>query len=334
MFGCASRNVPQRRPRIVAVRKGGRSGGTSHLLIPKALHAAWTTPLPSSRRGEHADVLLVAPDRDFTKQLAAYCRGYLSESPILRSSVEDVPLPEASEGIDRLGLRRPDGHLVFITFCDTARNKAIGRHRQTIFVGFDEANFFTSNNDTSDVRNSLSEEFFCPIITRVEPEGQAWFVSSPWVEHVGFMEGLMDANFGNHRDALVATAGTRLLNPQWDPLHTIEAQMRGKDVQKAMREIDAIPMAMPRLQGIEPVHGVKPEPNTIDESALLVRVQLNNAIAAETISRLRVRLSDFALACTMKVNPEEKPSLGKAPPRMFDLDDALRICEVLAKLPA
>lgn len=245
VFGCTADKLPRSARRVVGIRAGGRAGKTSRLLAPKALHCAWTVPLPNLRRGEYARALITAPDMDFAKQVINYCRGYIEDSPLLRSHAIGVDEDDDGEvgTVERIGLRRPDGHLVEIAIKAASGKGKTGRSRTLVFAGFDEAAFFNAGESRSGGAYVVDEdELFGAVIQRVEPGGQVWLVSSPWVEHFGFLEKLIDANLGNHRDALVATAGTRKLNPNWDPNYEIEGPMRRNTPEKAMREIDAIPL--------------------------------------------------------------------------------------------
>ncbi len=245
VFGCTTDKLPRTPRRVVGIRAGGRAGKTSRLLAPKALHCAWTVPLPNLRRGEYARALITAPDMDFAKQVINYCRGYIEDSPLLRSHVIGVNDDEEGDvgTVERIGLRRPDGHLVEIAIKAASGKGKTGRSRTLVFAGFDEAAFFNAGESKSGGAYVVDEdELFGAVIQRVEPGGQVWLVSSPWVEHFGFLEKLIDANFGNHQDALVAVAGTRKLNPKWDPDYAIEGPMRRNTPEKAMREIDAIPL--------------------------------------------------------------------------------------------
>lgn len=244
VFGCTADALPKKARRVVAIRAGGRAGKTSRLLAPKALHCAWTVPLPNLRRGEFARALITAPDMDFAKQVINYCRGYIEDSSLLRSHAIGVTDDEDEVGtVERIGLRRPDGHLVEIAIKAATGKGKTGRSRTLVFAGFDEAAFFNAGESRSGGAYVVDEEeLFGAVIQRVEPGGQVWLVSSPWVEHFGYLEKTIDANFGNHNDALVATAGTRKLNPNWDPNYEIEGPMRRTNPEKAMREIDAIPL--------------------------------------------------------------------------------------------
>lgn len=243
VFGCAAEALPQRALRKVLIRAGGRGGKSSRLMAPKALHAAWTVPLPDLRRGEIARALLIAPDKDLAAQVLSYCRGYIAGSKVLRAALTDAPKDEDDdEGIgtkERVALRRPDGCLVEIAIKAATRGGKGARSRTLVFAGLDEAAFFYAD----DGYTVTDKVIYDAAIQRVVPGGQVWLASTPWVESLGVLEKQIEENFGKHETGLAAIGGTRLLNPNWDPTGEIEAEMRAEDPDNAAREIDAVPFA-------------------------------------------------------------------------------------------
>lgn len=231
-FGCAIRDLPRVARRTVGARSGGRSGKTSRLLAPKALHAAWTVPLPTLRRGEVASALLVAPDLKLARQALSFAVGYVDDSPILRSALLEEPTKDTIE------LRRPDGKRVRIEVLAASRGGRGVRGRTLVFAGLDEAAFFF-DEATGVVNDS---DIFRAVLQRVVPGGQVWIASTPWLEDVGLLEAIIAKNFGTHGNALVCTSGTRAMNPTWDPTGEIEQDLREQDPDAAAREIDGQPM--------------------------------------------------------------------------------------------
>lgn len=227
-----SRPTPKK-PRTVAVRAGGRAGKTSRLLAPKALHAAWTVPLPTLAHGEEAVALLVAPDMKLGKQCLSFVSGYVDQSPILSSArVKD-------DTAETITLRRPDGRIVRVEVLAATRGGRAVRARTLVFAGLDEAAFFFAEGtgvvNDQDVYNAVAQ--------RVVPGGQVWIVSTPWLASVGVLEKTIEAEWGRHQSALVCSAGTRALNPSWDPTGEIERDLRERDPEAARREIDGKPIA-------------------------------------------------------------------------------------------
>lgn len=231
-FGCRLAELPVAAPRTAVVRAGGRGGKTSRLLAPKALHAAWTVPVPTLGKGEHAYSLILAPDLGLARQTFSFCRGYVEDSATLRAAL--VAEPKA----DELTLRRPDGKLVTVRVAAATRGGKGGRGKTLVFAGMDEACFFF--DEASGVVND--SEIYRAVIQRIVPGGQCWIVSTPWIALVGLLEELLAKNFGHHRQALCCVAPTRALNPSWDPDRTIEADLRENDPDNAAREIDAEPL--------------------------------------------------------------------------------------------
>ena len=231
-FGCALDELPRFPRRCVAVQAGGRGGKTSRLLAPKALHAAWTVPLPTLEPKEHAVALIVSSELVFARQALSFCAGYVEKSPVLRAALVGDP------GADSLTLRRPDGKLVDVRVRAAGARGKGGRAFTLVGAFLDEACFFF---DESGVVNDREIVRACS--PRIVPGGQLWMVSTPWIEGVGVLEEELAQNHGHHTETLaVRGVGTRALNPTWDPDGSIEAKERRNDPDNANREISAIPL--------------------------------------------------------------------------------------------
>lgn len=231
-FGCSLDALPSQRRRTVAIQAGGRGGKTSRLLAPKALHAAWTVPLPTLAHNEHAVALIVSSDLVFAKQALSFCIGYVQQSPVLSAALVDEPTTES------LTLKRPDGKLVDVRVRAAGARGKGGRAFTLVFAGLDEACFFF---DESGVVND--KEIYRACSQRIVPGGQLWMVSTPWIAGVGLLEEKLAQDFGSHESTLCARGvGTRALNPSWDPDHEIENEERKNDPDNAAREIDAQPL--------------------------------------------------------------------------------------------
>ncbi len=231
-FGCPLAELPPAPPRTVAVRAGGRGGKTSRLLAPKALHAAWTVPVPLLGKGEAAYATIGAPSRKLARQTLSFCRGYVDASPVLSRAV-------VGGSSDHIELARPDGVRVRIEAFAAGRGGAAFRAKTLLFAGFDEVAFF--RDEATGVVNDA--ELYRAVLQRLVPGAQAWLASTPWLAGVGILEEFLGRDFGTHVHALCVTAGTRALNPNWDPDHAIEDDLRAQDRDAAEREIDAIPLA-------------------------------------------------------------------------------------------
>lgn len=231
-FGCTLAELPCTRRRSVALQAGGRGGKTSRLLAPKALHAAWTVPLPTLAHNEHAVALIVSSDLVFAKQALSFCTGYVDASPVLSKALVGPP------GAESLTLERPDGKLVDVRVRAAGARGKGGRAFTLVFAGLDEACFFF---DESGVVND--REIYRACSQRIVPGGQLWMVSTPWIQGVGLLEEKLAQDFGTHESTLaVRGVGTRALNPTWDPDHEIENEERKNDPDNAAREIDAQPL--------------------------------------------------------------------------------------------
>lgn len=238
IFRCARIGLPREARRLVVVGAGGRGGKTSRLLAPKAVHAAWTVPLPTLADGEVAVSLLVAPKRRLAMQAFAMVKGIINRSPILRAAVVD----ETKGAMLSITLQRPDGTRVRVEVGSANRGGQDARAYTLVFCGLDEAAFFYAD----DGYTVTDSEIFDAAFQRIVPGGQLWIVSTPWIEGVGIMETYIAADWGGHVNALVAARiGTRELNPTWDPDSEIERAIRARPGgdEIADREILAIPLA-------------------------------------------------------------------------------------------
>jgi len=227
-FGCSIDALPKTPPRIVAVRAGRRSGKTSRLLAPAALHAAWTCPVEHVAAGEILYAVIVAADLKQARQVLTFIRGYVDGSPILRAAKTD-------ETADYVELRRVDGNRVRVEVL-SASNRT-GRSRSCVYAAIDEVAFLDADGaDVSDTETARA------LSLALVPAAQLWGASSPWVEGVGWLETTFARDFGTHANALCVQGGTRALNPHWDPDGSIERELRASDPLAAAREIDAVPL--------------------------------------------------------------------------------------------
>lgn len=231
-FGCELDALPTVPRRTVAVRAGGRAGKSSRLMAVAALHRAWTVPLPTLRRGEVASSMLVAPDISLARQTLSFVAGYIEDSALLQRALVDEPTKDSVE------LRRPDGKRVRVEVRAASRGGRGVRGRTLCFAGLDEACFFF--DELTGVVNDA--DLYRAATQRVVPGGQVWISSTPWIADTGLLETLIAKNFGAHEHALVVTAGTRALNPTWDPTGEIERDLREQDPEAAAREIDGEPI--------------------------------------------------------------------------------------------
>jgi hypothetical protein len=231
-FGCTLDELPKHPSRIVAGQAGGRGGKTSQLGSTKALHAAWTVPLPNLSSNEHAVSLIVSSDLIFARQALTFCVGYVEASPRMRGSIVGKP------GTDSLTLRRPDGKLVDVRVRAAGARGKGGRAFTLAGAFLDEAAFFYDENG---VVNDL--EIVRAVRPRIVPGGQLWMLSTPWIAGVGVLEDELASNWGHHTESLCFRGvPTKALFPGFDPTGEIEAKERREDPENAARELDAIPL--------------------------------------------------------------------------------------------
>lgn len=247
IFNCEPSALPTSPPRVVGIGSGRRSGKTSNLLAPKAVHLAISVPLPNLKPGEVARVAIVAPDMDAAAACLNYVKGIVASSEVLRACVVgDTPAedPEDVGTTIAVLLRRPDGKLVDIVVRAASRGGKSVRSRTLCGLVLDEACFLFAD----DGHSVNDRAIFDAAKFAVEPGGQIWIASTPWIEGEGLLEQLVTDNWTNGtqgKTALVAArVSTRVLRPGWDPDGTMEREMRaGPDGDiTADREILAIPL--------------------------------------------------------------------------------------------
>lgn len=231
-FGCSLDGLPQEARKTIDVRLGGRAGKSTRLLAPKALHAAWTVPLPTVIAGEWAVSLIIAPRVELARHTLSFVIGYVESSRILRRALYSDPTR------DKVELRRPDGKLVRLQIAPASVKGVGGRGRTCVFAGLEEAAFFYD-----EITGAINDaEVYSAVLQRVVPEGQVWIVSTPWLAKTGLLEKHIDEDWGRHTHHLCVIGGTRAFNPTWDPDGVIEREMRETDPDKARREIDGEPL--------------------------------------------------------------------------------------------
>lgn len=248
MFGCPLDQLPRKHQREVFVHAGGRGGKTSRLLAVVALHCGLTVPLPNVGRAEWARVLVMSKTKDLAKQVLDAARSWIAGSELLTSMLTDEPATSDDGEVDESTIgntesiklrRKHDGVFVEIVVKAAAKGGTSARGRNYPAVLMDEAAFF--NEDGSSEIND--KELHRAAIQRVVPGGQLWMVSTAWVRDCGLLEEKLRHNYGVHEQGLAVVAGTRLLNPSWDPDHLIEDGMRAEDPENADREIECVPLA-------------------------------------------------------------------------------------------
>lgn len=232
IFNCEPNALPRTPPRVVGVGAGRRGGKTSRLLAPKAVHLAVTVPLPNLRPGEVARVAIVAPDLDAAAATLNYVKGIIASSEVLRTMVVADTPPEDADDVGNavaVLLRRPDGRMVDIVVRAAARGGKTTRSRTLVGLILDEACFFFAD----DGHTVNDRAIFDAAAPAIEPSGQVWIASTPWIDGEGLLEQFIADNWKTGRQGstglVAARVGTRLLRPDWDPDGSIERALRASD---------------------------------------------------------------------------------------------------------
>lgn len=231
VFGCRASEIPRRRFRQLTIRGGARGGKSSRLCAVLALHAAVTVPLALAR-GESAVAAIVAPDLGLARQDLAYVNGYVDGSPVLSGMVR-------ARTSDYVELRRPDGYTVRVQVFAASRGGRSVRGRSLVCAVLDEACFFLDTD--SGVVND--RDIVRAVAPRIVNGGLLVLASTPWLEGTGELEASYARDFGTHDSALVATATTMQLRPDWDADGSIRKQLEADDPESYSREILATPIS-------------------------------------------------------------------------------------------
>lgn len=249
LFNCDVDRLPQNKPRNVVVSGGGRGGKTGRLMASACLHAAWTTPLipyggkpidgyPLAQRldaGEMPRALIISAKKKLAKKTFSAIKGLVEQSRVLRAAVVGEITTNA------LYLLRPDGITVEIMIGVASGGGVDARSATLVFFGLDEAAFLHGEGYEAN-----DEDLFSAASTRIVPYGQAWLVTTPWIDGEGLVERLIATSWGAHVDALVAArVPTHTLNPSFDPDGGIERAERRRPggEENVQRDIYGIPLA-------------------------------------------------------------------------------------------
>lgn len=150
VFGCSVTGLPAEALRALAVRAGARGGKTTRLLAPKAVHAAYTVPVPHLAPGEGAFSILVAPKLREARLALNVARGVIVGRPELRACVTNGVGDDVGTA-DCITIRRPhDKQEVSIIVAAAGGGGIATRGKVIVFLGMDESCFFRTEGKASD----------------------------------------------------------------------------------------------------------------------------------------------------------------------------------------
>lgn len=236
VFGCGLDELPDRQLRDIVVGAGRGGGKTSSLLVPAAVHKAWSCPLPNVKRREMPAAVVVCPEKEQARAAFNYALGLIEASPILREYLD-----RGATNKERIVLRRPDGRAVEILTPAARSGGGSIRSKTLVFCGLDEASFFRGEGFAVNDRD-VYDAAKGAITSRRVKGAQIWAVSSPWIEGEGLMEALIEADHGRHEHALVAArVSTYMLRGEPDD-GSLRAEYRPDEEDAYRREILAIPL--------------------------------------------------------------------------------------------
>ncbi|MBR0839116.1 hypothetical protein JQ607_02820 [Bradyrhizobium liaoningense] len=194
---CTGRDSPDpngyREADLVIGRRGGKSFVLALIAVFLATIRTWTHYLAP---GERATIMVIAADRKQARTILRYCKGLLSETPILKPLIEG----ERAEAIDlrnrvtievhTASFRSTRGYTMIAALCDEAA-----------FWRSDE-----SANPDVEILNALR-----PGLASI-PDGLLLVASSPYARK-GALWTAFRKHFGKDSPVLVWQAATRTMNP-------------------------------------------------------------------------------------------------------------------------
>jgi len=283
IFKCSRDKLPTTPRGMVCIGAGRGGGKTSRLLAPKALHAAWTVPVPNLSAGEPAKALLIAPQRKLARQTFQMVLGYARNSSVIAPHISE-------ERADSFVVTRPDGTRVTIEVASAGKGGASVRGFTILYLGMDEASFF------EDAEYQVNDrDIYEAAEPRIVPGGQAFIASTPWVEGKGLLEQTISTEWGKHETALVAArVSTRDLNPTWDLTGEKERAMRKRPDgdTTVQREIYAVPLPRGATSFFDPTSvsraltSLPPDSRVVDRGAAIDLGFENDHSALVVASRL------------------------------------------------
>jgi hypothetical protein len=219
-------DVPMGRRRVVVAVCGARAGKTYLLVSLRLLHGMLVRDVSSTRHGQRAVAMVVAPNERLRREALNYALGAVHAKPELAAML-------VRESGEMFEMRRPDGKLVYFEGGVAGAGGIGARGRWYTDVAMDECAFF---HDSSYKVNDTS--IYDAGLTRVLPGGQMILASTPWAQAGLLYEKYRDF-YGKPDDkTLVARAPTLLLNDSPVTRMAVE-DMRQRDPENAAREYEA-----------------------------------------------------------------------------------------------
>ena len=205
---------------------GARSGKSYAFGALRLLWGALTRDLSSLAPGQQAVALVVAPDMRLAREVLRYVLGAARSEPTIARCI-------VGENVDRIQIRRPDGHTVAVECLPATRGGSALRGRALTDALLDECAFF---RDASAVVNDA--ELFRAVAPRILPGGQLLALSTPWLSS-GMLYETHRENFGHPVTAMAALAPTRLMREGDETIRTMLDRERLRDPENYAREYDA-----------------------------------------------------------------------------------------------
>ncbi len=235
--------IPPRKPEVLAVRAGRRSGKSLIVTLLLARHALRAVlrrkPLEGERaerdglvgvgEGERVRLAVVAARMGQSLGTFQLALSRLARSPKLAKYISNITATTAK-------LRRDDGQVVDVEILAAASRGNNLRSGWFIGAVLDESDFF-GEKDASVTLQQQIDAVFPALVT----DGQIACATSPWDDTGQFAEMHAEA-FGKPGEVVAFHSSTQKMNPTY-PVEKIERKRR-KDPDFVAREYDAIPMSV------------------------------------------------------------------------------------------
>lgn len=221
--------VPDAVKRFVVLRLGRGSGKTT-LCSAYGVYCAVCQAVRVGP-GDSPYVITIAPDKETAKLSISMSREMIRGQPALERLV-------VSDEKQSITLRRPDGLQVKIEAFAASRGGLSVRGRTILCFLLDEAEFFTSNNDTEGRIYAVNDtDLFRALKPRLVRNGKGMLVSTPWPVET-LMGTMFDENYGHPVNAVAIKAPTSLVRgDDPDVMANVEDE-RLRDPENARREYD------------------------------------------------------------------------------------------------
>ncbi len=229
MFGGVE-TVEESAKRYVLLRLGRGSGKTT-LCAAFSVYKAVTHDISRCGPGDVPVFITIAPDTETAKISIRMAREMMRSTPSLERLI-------VSDTASFIQIRRPDGRLVRIEAFAASGKGSNVRSRSIMGFLFEEAEFFTSNTESSDGREFAvnDRDIFRALKPRLMRNGKGMMISTPWPVPT-LMGDMFDENWGKCLTAVAIKAPTIMVRGDDPDIAFMVEDEMSKDPENARREL-------------------------------------------------------------------------------------------------